>query len=96
MPGVPGRALQAQTRVQTRVQTAWLQRLKLSYDQLLLSFVFNFKLRRYRVESMRPALALDLHLHDHVQGLYDQIRQRALIQYTTPFTTAGRCWSTPG
>lgn len=28
---------------------------------------------------------LDLHLHDHVETLYTQIRQKAITQYTTPF-----------
>ncbi|KAJ6320421.1 hypothetical protein OIU78_015749 [Salix suchowensis] len=30
---------------------------------------------------------LDIHLHDHVQTLYDQIRNKALIQYTHPFVS---------
>eukprot|EP00227_Mantoniella_beaufortii_P016540 CAMPEP_0197578268 /NCGR_PEP_ID=MMETSP1326-20131121/2559_1 /TAXON_ID=1155430 /ORGANISM="Genus nov. species nov., Strain RCC2288" /LENGTH=421 /DNA_ID=CAMNT_0043141437 /DNA_START=178 /DNA_END=1439 /DNA_ORIENTATION=- len=38
------------------------------------------------LEKMKPALALDIHLHDHVESLYEQIRHRALIQYTTPYT----------
>ena len=38
------------------------------------------------LESMRPQLALDVHLHDHVESIYDQIRHRALVQYTTPYT----------
>ena len=30
---------------------------------------------------------LDLHLHDHAGELYRAIRQRALVQYTAPFTS---------
>lgn len=30
---------------------------------------------------------LDIHLHDHVETLYDQIRSKALIQYTHPFVS---------
>lgn len=32
-------------------------------------------------------LQLDMHLCDHVEHLYTSIRNRALIQYTTPFTS---------
>ena len=28
------------------------------------------------LESMKPQLALDIHLHDHVDSLYEQIRHR--------------------
>ena len=38
------------------------------------------------LERLRPQLALDLHLHDHVDALYDSIRRRALIQYVEPFS----------
>lgn len=30
---------------------------------------------------------LDIHLHGHVETLYDQIRKKALIQYTHPFVS---------
>lgn len=30
---------------------------------------------------------LDIHLYDHVETLYDQIRNKALIQYTLPFVS---------
>ena len=33
--------------IQTGVESAWLQRLKLSYEKLLLRFALNFTLRRY-------------------------------------------------
>eukprot|EP00899_Mesostigma_viride_P012739 jgi/Mesvir1/21466/Mv03922-RA.1 len=39
------------------------------------------------LQKLRPMLLLDIHLHDHVESLYGQIRQRALIQYVTPFTS---------
>jgi len=37
------------------------------------------------LESMRDALALDLHLGSHVDTLYKKIRERALIQYVEPY-----------
>jgi COP9 signalosome complex subunit 1 len=36
---------------------------------------------------LRPALLLDMHLHDHVDALYSAIRSRALVQYTAPFAS---------
>ncbi|KAM7508690.1 hypothetical protein LguiA_019143 [Lonicera macranthoides] len=37
--------------------------------------------------SLKANLLLDIHLHDHVETLYDQIRNKALIQYTLPFVS---------
>eukprot|EP00252_Welwitschia_mirabilis_P017230 TRINITY_DN38206_c0_g1_i1.p1 TRINITY_DN38206_c0_g1~~TRINITY_DN38206_c0_g1_i1.p1 ORF type:complete len:440 (-),score=62.48 TRINITY_DN38206_c0_g1_i1:314-1633(-) len=37
------------------------------------------------LQNLKPNLMLDIHLHDHVEVLYNQIRHQALIQYTTPF-----------
>ncbi|XP_031476790.1 COP9 signalosome complex subunit 1 [Nymphaea colorata] len=37
------------------------------------------------LENLKPNLLLDIHLHDHVETLYDQIRHKAIIQYTHPF-----------
>ncbi|KIY96361.1 COP9 signalosome complex subunit 1, partial [Monoraphidium neglectum] len=37
--------------------------------------------------ALRPALALDVHLHDHAQALYASIRHRALVQYTAPYSS---------
>eukprot|EP00850_Spirogloea_muscicola_P020143 SM000208S06313 [mRNA] locus=s208:36554:38504:- [translate_table: standard] len=37
------------------------------------------------LQKLKPAFLLDIHLHDHVESLYEQIRHKALIQYTTPF-----------
>ncbi|CAA7023005.1 unnamed protein product [Microthlaspi erraticum] len=39
------------------------------------------------LESLKGNLMLDIHLHDHVDTLYDQIRKKALIQYTLPFVS---------
>ncbi|CAN8267884.1 unnamed protein product [Cochlearia groenlandica] len=39
------------------------------------------------LESLKANLLLDIHLHDHVDTLYDQIRNKALIQYTLPFVS---------
>lgn len=37
------------------------------------------------LSNLKTNLLLDIHLHDHVERLYDQIRHKALIQYTHPF-----------
>lgn len=37
--------------------------------------------------NLKTNLLLDIHLHDHVETLYDQIRHKALIQYTHPFVS---------
>ncbi|KAG6725296.1 hypothetical protein I3842_02G026400 [Carya illinoinensis] len=37
--------------------------------------------------NLKANLLLDIHLHDHVESLYDQIRNKALIQYTHPFVS---------
>lgn len=35
--------------------------------------------------SIQPDLQLDIHLHDHIETLYQKIRNKALIQYFSPF-----------
>ncbi|XP_050237953.1 COP9 signalosome complex subunit 1 [Mercurialis annua] len=37
--------------------------------------------------NLKANVLLDIHLHDHVETLYDQIRNKALIQYTHPFVS---------
>lgn len=37
--------------------------------------------------NLKANLLLDIHLHDHLETLYDQIRNKALIQYTHPFVS---------
>ncbi|KAG9148772.1 hypothetical protein Leryth_013444 [Lithospermum erythrorhizon] len=37
--------------------------------------------------NLKANLLLDIHLHDHVETLYDKIRHKALIQYTIPFVS---------
>ncbi|OAY64372.1 COP9 signalosome complex subunit 1 [Ananas comosus] len=37
------------------------------------------------LENLKPNLLLDIHLHDHVNTLYTEIRHKAIIQYTLPF-----------
>ncbi|MBA0802258.1 hypothetical protein Gohar_012574, partial [Gossypium harknessii] len=37
--------------------------------------------------NLKSNLMLDIHIHDHVETLYDQIRSKALIQYTHPFVS---------
>jgi hypothetical protein len=39
------------------------------------------------LERMKPDLRLDLHLHDHVEQLYTDVRSKALVQYFSPFAT---------
>jgi len=39
------------------------------------------------LDKLKPDLLLDLHLHDHVQQLYADVRSRALVQYFSPFVT---------
>lgn len=37
------------------------------------------------LENLKENMLLDIHLHDHVETLYNQIRHKAIIQYTHPF-----------
>ncbi|XP_078154444.1 COP9 signalosome complex subunit 1 [Carex rostrata] len=37
------------------------------------------------LEKLKANLLLDIHLHDHVETLYTEIRHKAIIQYTLPF-----------
>ncbi|XP_021748088.1 COP9 signalosome complex subunit 1-like [Chenopodium quinoa] len=37
--------------------------------------------------NLKANLLLDIHLHDHVETLYQDIRHKALIQYTLPFVS---------
>lgn len=37
------------------------------------------------LQKLKTNLLLDIHLYDHVETLYEQIRHKALIQYTNPF-----------
>jgi len=37
------------------------------------------------LEKLRPEIHLDIHLHDHAESLYQKIRNKALIQYFSPF-----------
>ena len=39
------------------------------------------------LDKLKPDLLLDLHLHDHVEQLYADIRSKALVQYFSPFVT---------
>jgi len=39
------------------------------------------------LDKLKPDLLLDLHLHDHVEQLYTDVRSKALIQYFSPFVT---------
>ncbi|GAB2217307.1 hypothetical protein Droror1_Dr00000479 [Drosera rotundifolia] len=39
------------------------------------------------LEKLKANLLLDIHLHDHVETLYNDIRHKALIQYTIPFVS---------
>ncbi|KAL6079646.1 COP9/signalosome complex subunit Csn1 [Balamuthia mandrillaris] len=37
------------------------------------------------LQELKGDLLLDLHLHDHVEALYQKIRNKALVQYFSPF-----------
>jgi len=37
------------------------------------------------LEKIKSRLQLDIHLHEHVESLYQKIRNKALIQYFSPF-----------
>ncbi|XP_042506048.1 COP9 signalosome complex subunit 1 [Macadamia integrifolia] len=39
------------------------------------------------LENLKANLLLDIHLYDHVETLYNQIRHKAIIQYTHPFVS---------
>eukprot|EP01111_Echinosteliopsis_oligospora_P002599 TRINITY_DN138_c0_g1_i2.p1 TRINITY_DN138_c0_g1~~TRINITY_DN138_c0_g1_i2.p1 ORF type:complete len:494 (-),score=153.65 TRINITY_DN138_c0_g1_i2:105-1424(-) len=39
------------------------------------------------LEKLKGDLLLDIHLHDHVESLYQKIRSKALIQYFSPFVS---------
>lgn len=40
-----------------------------------------------QLEALRPILACDIHLHDHLNTLYRDVRTKALVQYTAPFSS---------
>eukprot|EP01121_Diplochlamys_sp_Union-15-3_P013626 TRINITY_DN425_c0_g1_i2.p1 TRINITY_DN425_c0_g1~~TRINITY_DN425_c0_g1_i2.p1 ORF type:complete len:467 (-),score=86.86 TRINITY_DN425_c0_g1_i2:119-1489(-) len=50
------------------------------YNSKYASFLDN-------LEKFRLDLQLDLHLHDHIQGLYEKIRNKAIVQYFSPFVS---------
>lgn len=39
------------------------------------------------LDVLKNDLQLDLHLHDHINSLYDRIRSKALVQYFSPYTS---------
>lgn len=39
------------------------------------------------LDRLKPLLLLDMHLHQHVQRLYKSIREKALVQYFTPYSS---------
>eukprot|EP00775_Hariotina_reticulata_P007615 gene7612-7817_t len=54
--------------------------------------IHNFYNSRYatcftQLEALRPVLSCDIHLHDHAAALYREIRTKALVQYTAPFSS---------
>ena len=64
-------AMEANTEVRACVEDFYNSRYSSLFDGL---------------ERLRPQLALDLHLHDHVDELYESIREKALVQYCLPFS----------
>lgn len=53
----------------------------------LLPFLSHYASCLEYLGNLKANLLLDIHLHDHVETLYDQIRHKALIQYTLPFVS---------
>jgi len=39
------------------------------------------------LNKLTPELKLDVFFHEHINGLYEKIRSKALIQYVSPFTS---------
>jgi len=39
------------------------------------------------LNKLKPNLQLDIHLHEHVESLYQKIRNKALVQYFSPFSS---------
>lgn len=39
------------------------------------------------LEKMKPNLLLDIYLHQHVASLYEKVRNKALVQYFSPFAS---------
>jgi len=39
------------------------------------------------LDVLKNDLQLDLHLHDHINTLYDRVRSKALVQYFSPYTS---------
>jgi len=39
------------------------------------------------LDKLKPSVQLDLHLHEHVESLYQKIRNKALVQYFSPFSS---------
>ena len=55
------------------------------------ALVDDFRANKYRdvlerVETLRPAMRLDPHLHDHADALAASIRERAVVQYCAPYS----------
>lgn len=58
-----------------------------SHDEMLVFLCSHYASCLDYLGNLKPNLLLDIHLHDHVETLYDQIRHKALIQYTLPFVS---------
>jgi len=57
------------------------------YLDLFASFISHYASCLEYLGNLKANLLLDIHLYDHVETLYDQIRHKALIQYTHPFVS---------
>jgi len=56
---------------------------ELIYDFYSSNYASCFK----RLAKLKNLLLLDIHLHDHVEFIYQKIRSKALIQYFSPFSS---------
>ena len=59
--------------LESRVESAWFQRLKLKCDELVSSFAFNFKLRPYRWVMLGAMLEKGVPI-DFFTGVMDEVR----------------------
>lgn len=80
------------SELKTRVLDSVSFRSMLELTPSVRELVGDFYASRYAscldsLRTLKADLKMDIHLHDHVDALYAQIRQRALIQYATPFSS---------
>jgi COP9 signalosome complex subunit 1 len=78
------------TELKNKVIDNFIFRIYLELVPEVRELINDFYFSRYAscleyLGNLKANLLLDIHLHDHIETLYDQIRNKALIQYTHPF-----------